>query len=117
MKYRVLDLNGDYTFGRASGNHIKDTPETVAQAVRTRLGLIQGEWFLNTSLGTPYNSKILGAGMVATYDRAIQEVILKTRGVKSLVAYSSSIDPTTRAASVNCTIDTIYGSINVNTGI
>ena len=114
MKYRKLDANGDYTFGQGSANHLKDTPETVAQAVKTRLGLIQGEWFLDTSAGTPYHSRILGAGMVATYDRAIQEVILGTSGVTRLVDYSSHVNPSTRAASVNCTIDTVYGIISVN---
>ena len=109
MMYRKLTENGDYTFGMQGGNFYKNTPEAVAQAVKTRLGLIQGEWFLDTEAGTPYNSQILGAGMVATYDRAIQEVILGTQGVTEIVSYSSSVNSSTRAASVECTINTVYG--------
>lgn len=117
MIYRKLDANGDYTFGLISGNFHKNTPEAVAQAVKTRLGLIQGEWFIDTSAGTPYNSQILGAGTVSRYDAAIQEVILETQGVRGIASYSSGVDPSTRAATINCTIDTVYGQATFQTGI
>lgn len=115
MIHRKLDDNGDMTFGQGPGNFYKDQPEAVAQAVKTRLGLIQGEWFLDINFGTPYNSRILGAGKVTTYDSAIQEVIRTTPGVTRIVAYSSSVDPDTRAATVSCTIDTVYGQATFQT--
>jgi hypothetical protein len=115
MIYRKLDANGDYTFGQQATNFYVNSPEAVAQAVKTRLGLIQGEWFLNVSIGTPYNSQILGAGMVSKYDTAIQDVILNTIGVQRIVSYASQVDPTSRAATVTCTIDTIYGQTTVQT--
>ena len=116
LSYRKLDINGDYVFGKGTANFYVDSPEAVAQAVKTRLALREGDWFLDINYGTPYDSQILGAGKVATYDLAIQEVILNTQGVKSIVSYSSGVDPNTRAAFVSCTIETIYGqaSINVN---
>lgn len=110
MIYRKLDKDGDYTFGLGAGNFYKDQPEAVAQAVKTRLGLIEGEWFLDITAGTPYNSQILGAGMVSRYDHAIQEVILNTVGVTEIVNYYSQVDPTTRAAQITCTINTLYGT-------
>lgn len=109
MIYRKLDANGDYVFGQNTGNFYKDQPEAVAQAVKTRLGLIQGEWFLDITKGTPYNSQILGAGMVSKYDKAIQDIILNTQGVTRIITYKSQVDPSTRAAQVSCTIDTMYG--------
>jgi len=117
MKYRKLDVNGDYTFGLRDGNFHIDTPEAVAQAVKTRLALIQGEWFLDVTAGTPYNSQILGAGTLSKYDQAIQEVILQTNGVIRLTEYSSGVNPVTRAATVNCTIDTVYGQANIQQSI
>jgi len=113
MKYRKLDTAGDYTFGQQGANFYKDTPEAVAQAIQTNLGLIQGEWFLDTTIGTPYQARILGMGRLATYDQAIKETILNTQGVKSILTYSSSYEPTSRAASVTCTVDTVYGQIAV----
>ncbi len=114
MRYRALDQNGDYTFGQNGANILVNSPQTVAQAVRTRLGLIQGEWFLDTTVGTPYNSKILGMGKVSTYDAAIQGVIVGTQGVKRIKSYSSGVDPATRKASINCLIDTVYGETLIN---
>lgn len=112
MIYRKLDANGDFTFGAGRGNFHKNTPETVAQAVKTRLGLIQGEWFLDVSDGVPYDAEILGAGKVSSYDAAIQNVIVNTQGVKGILKYSSGVDPNTRNAQVSCTIDTIYGVVD-----
>ena len=114
MIYRKLDSNGDYVFGLGAGNFYKDQPEAVAQAVKTRLGLIQGEWFLDVNAGTPYDSKILGAGKVATYDAAIQDIISNTQGVRSILVYTSGVDPVKRGAQINCTIDTVYGVTHLN---
>jgi hypothetical protein len=111
MRYRKLDTNGDYTFGQQGANFYKNVPEAVAQAIETNLGLIQGEWFLDTTIGTPYQTRILGMGRLATYDQAIKEVILNTQGVKSILSYSSNYEPTNRAASVICTVDTVYGQL------
>lgn len=110
MRYRKLDANGDYTIGQGDGNFHTDTPEAVAQACKTRLQLRAGEWFLDTRIGTPYDSQILGAGTISKYNFAIQDVITNTIGVKSILAYNSRVDPKTREASVACTIDTIYGT-------
>lgn len=117
MRYRKLDANGDYTFGQGAGNFWRDQPEAVAQAVQTRLGLSQGEWFLDTSAGTPYNSKILGAGTISSYDLAIQSEIANTAGLLSIDEYSSGVDPSTRKAQVNATITTIYGQTSVSSNL
>lgn len=113
LSYRKLDANGDYVFGQNSGNFYVNSPDAVAQAVKTRLALSQGEWFLDISKGTPYNSQILGAGTVGIYDNAIQEVIVNTVGVTRIVNYSSNVDPNTRAAFISCTIDTVFGRVSI----
>jgi hypothetical protein len=114
MRYRKLDLNGDYTFGQQGANFYQNNPDAVAQAIKTNLGLIQGEWFLDVTLGTPYATRILGMGRLTTYDQAIKETILNTLGVKAIVSYSSSYEPSTRRASVSCTINTNYGILISN---
>lgn len=115
MKYRRLDQNGDYVFGQGSNNFIQNTPETVGQAVITRLLLIQGEWFLDNTRGTPYNSQVLGMGKIQSYDYAIQQVIIGTPGVVSIASYSSGLDASTRKATINATINTLYGTTTVQT--
>jgi hypothetical protein len=111
MIYRKLDANGDYTFGKQAGNFYVNTPAAVVQAILTRLKLIQGEWFLDTTEGVDYNDEIIGMGRIATYDAAIQDVILNTQGVNTIDAYASGINTTTRAVAVSCTVDTIYGQV------
>lgn len=113
LEYRRLDENGDYVFGQGKGNFYSNTPEAVAQAVKTRLDLIEGEWFLDTTEGTPYESQILGAGKTNTYDQAIQVRILGTPGVTKLLQYYSEINPVTRKLSVTCEIDTVFGTAEV----
>ncbi len=106
MKYRTLDSNGDYVVGQ----FLVNTPEAVAQAVQTRLLLWKGEWFLDTSDGTPWLQDILGHN--TNYDLEIQERILDTPGVNEIVSYSSSVS-SGRALSVTATLNTEYGQATV----
>ena len=111
MRYRALDENGDYTFGAGPANFLVNTPATVAQSVLTRLRLWQGEWFLDTTVGTPWLQQILDTGRgKALRDLAIQTRVLSTHGVTGINTYASTIDPKTRNMAIEMTITTIYGS-------
>ena len=56
MRNRAMDANGDYQFGR-SGLFLVDSPAGVAQAIKTKLLLAAGEWFLDADEGTPYSTQ------------------------------------------------------------
>lgn len=112
MRYRKLSPTNDYVFGQGAPEFLVDTPETVGQAVRTRLRLSQGEWFLDTTEGTPYATEILGAGTQPLYDSAIKERVLGTTGVTSIDEYASSLSQN-RALSVTMTISTLYGQATI----
>lgn len=117
MKYRKLDSNGDYTLGTPADFHI-NTPAAVAQAVKTRLALWVGEWFLDVTEGMPWNEQVVGKRLRGkNYDAAIRQRILGTDGVSEISDYSSSIDPDTRALSVSCTITTAYGTTQLSTTV
>ena len=107
MKYRSLDVNGDYQLGV----FLVNSPATVAQAVMTRLNLWQGEFFMDTTDGTPYYQDILGRN--TNYDLEIQDRILGTIGVLEITDYSSSV--INRALAISCSINTIYGATTVQT--
>jgi hypothetical protein len=113
MIYRKLDDNGDYVFGKGKGAFLKDSPEAVAQAVKTRLGLFEGEWFLNIAAGTPYYTQILGKGKMTKYDAAIKAVILGTQGVRFIISYASTVNRDSRKLSINCTLQTIYSTLPI----
>jgi hypothetical protein len=117
MRYRALDADGDFSFGLGSANFLVDSPEAVAQLVLTRLRLMTGEWFLDTTEGTPYATEILGSGTSSTRDLAVQERILETQGVTGIADYASVVDPSTRAFTVAATIDTIYGQTTITAAL
>lgn len=106
MRYRSLDLLDDYSIGIAI---LVDSPAAVAQAVKTRIRLFAGEWFLDSNEGLSLK-RIVGERTKSTRDQEIQQRILGTPGVRSLLNYSSTVDTAHRTFTVTATIDTIYGS-------
>lgn len=110
MRVRRLDANHDMTFGRGLGNIAKEA-EAVAQRVKTRLYLLQGEWFLDTDAGVPYLQKIATKPVDLNYAESIlKQTILETEGVDSISNWSASLNRDTRRFSITCTVSTIYGS-------
>lgn len=114
MRYRKLDANGDYTFGHGQLDFYRDAPETVAQAVLTRLRLWAGEWFLDFTDGTPYQAGVLGKHSETEANIVMRERILDTQGVLSLISFSSSLNRDTRQYQIAATIDTVYGTTKLN---
>ncbi|VVE69231.1 bacteriophage protein [Pandoraea pnomenusa] len=111
MRYRKEDADGDYVLGGAAA-FLVNSPEAVAQAVSTRLRLIQGEWFLDKTAGMPWK-QVLGKNTQATADSAIKQCVLGTQGVVEITDYSSEFDADSRALAVTATINTIYGSTTI----
>lgn len=114
MRYRKLDADGDMVFGGGQAAFYRDQPEAPAQAVQTRLALRTGEWFLDTSAGTPWNTKVLGKFTASVRDATLRKRIIGTQGVTEITAYSSTFDPATRKFSVEATISTAYGQTTVS---
>lgn len=110
MRYRQLDAHGDYTVGLP---FFINSPQCVAQAISTRLKLWQGEWFLDTTAGTPWRQSILGRS--SNPDAFIKQAILGTQGVTALVAYSSELDSTQRVLTVSGTVATLFGQASFST--
>lgn len=113
MKYRRLDENSDMSLGHGGADYLTDLPETVAQAVVTRLRLLTGEWFLDLTEGTPYTPAVLGKHTKDSYDMAIRERVFDTQGVTSIMEYESVFDGETRTLTVTIYIDTMYGPIKL----
>ena len=115
MKYRKLDKDGDYQLGHGNLDFYQDSPEAVAQSAMTRLQLWQGQWFIDTTSGTPWLQQILGKRMAV--ESVLRARILGTQGVIELPEMSLKFDPDARRVSVNATIVTAYGSQQLTTEI
>lgn len=115
MRYRALSSEGDYRFGAGSADFLSDV-EAVAQAVRTRLLLFQGEWWEDISIGLPFWQGIAGQNMNTETKRAVdmlvQDRILGTEGVSGIVRFQSEFTED-RRYTVRVTLQTIYGTAEV----
>ena len=110
---RREDTDGDYTFGSGDDTWLINSPEAVAQAVKTRFELWYGQWFLDTTEGTPWIQSVLGKQKPETYNLAIRKRILETRGVKSILSFTTTVNTTTRRVQFFAEIDTLYGTTTV----
>ncbi len=91
-----------------------NSPAAVAQSVETRLRLWLGEFFGDTSAGTPYPQTILGKHSQAEADASIQNQVTSTDNVIDIQKYESTLDPVTRKLSVKLTIDTAFGATQLD---
>jgi hypothetical protein len=104
-------------FGHGLTDFWINVPDAPAQAVLTRLQLWQGQWFLDTSDGTPYRTQVLGKYTGSTRDAAIRARVLGSQGVRAITAYGSQLNRDTRAWAVQVTVKTIYGAATVDIGL
>ncbi|EHL08968.1 hypothetical protein HMPREF0322_00391 [Desulfitobacterium hafniense DP7] len=109
MKYRMMDANGDYRFGKNSQDFYIGS-EAVAQAILTNLKLLQAEWWEDVEAGLPLFQNILGQSGSKTnldsVDLIIRDRILATQGVKAIEEFSSSYEK--RSYRFSCRVSTIY---------
>ncbi|MCR6026752.1 hypothetical protein HLI26_07120 [Salmonella enterica subsp. enterica] len=113
MRYRREDDDGDYTFGRGDDTWLINSPEAVAQAIKTRFLLWYGQWFLDTTTGTPWIQSVLGKQKPEIYNMAIRQRILDTPGVDSIPEFNTTVDSATRRVIFTATVNTIYGTTTV----
>ncbi|MEI9625786.1 hypothetical protein [Phytobacter diazotrophicus] len=113
MRYRREDDNGDYTFGQGDDTWLINSPEAVAQAIKTRFELWYGQWFLDTTEGTPWIQSVLGKQRPEVYNLAIRQRILETAGVNSITAFDTTVNTSTRRVLFTATVETLYGTTTV----
>lgn len=110
MRYRKLDENGDMSFGHRLADFWIDVPDAPAQAVKTRLMLWTGEWYLQPTAGTPWKTEVLGKHTAQFRDLILRARITGTEKVLSILQYYSTVDRDTRHFAVGVEIDTEYGA-------
>lgn len=117
MRYRKLTPTGDYSFGHDQADFFINVPAGVAQAIQTALLLHRGEWFLDATVGMPWETQVLGYNTKSLYDAAIKTLILGVQGVQSILSYSSSLNSSTRNLTVNVILNTIFGPLSQSFGV
>jgi hypothetical protein len=109
MIVRKLSPTGDFTFGASQLNFLNNSPEAVAQVVRTSLLLWLGEWYLDITLGMPWIEGVLGKHNQSMADITIQDFILGVQGVTDITSFTSNDERNERLYTGSVEIDTVYG--------
>ena len=112
MRYRRLTATGDYVFGQGGLDYAADA-DAAAQAVRTKLKLLLGEWWEDTGDGLPLFQQILlqraTADGIQTVDLLIKQRIMEVAEVTNVQITKSSVKD--RQYQADVIIETIYGEI------
>lgn len=113
---RALDQNGDPLQGNGQNNFISDL-QAVAQIIRTRLLLFQGEWFLDQNDGLPLFNRILGSSGSARNIEVITNLVASRIRQTQYVLAVTSIYATfkNRKYVFKATVETQFGSLIVST--
>lgn len=91
-----------------------DKAEQVRQQLLIKLRLFTGEWFLDTEFGTPYLQSILGKQLTLSASiAALRKSILEVEGVTNIAELTYDFSAQNRRLSVNFTVDTPYGQVEV----
>lgn len=81
----------------------------VAQRLRVRLKLQQGEWLLDRNVGFPWLRVFEGKGTERLLEVLLRRAITTCPGVRSLDRFALTVDPRTRLATCTFTVTAITG--------
>lgn len=108
----AMDINTNDIVLSDGGILMIDNAERVAQQILITLRFWYGEWFLNTTEGTPYLEYILVKQPNMAHIRQIlTEQIQSVEGVKSVTNMELTFDQRERHLLVEYTADTDYGLV------
>ncbi len=109
---RVMDpKSGDMMFGKNLDNFCRDA-QACAQNVETKLRTFMGEWFMDTTYGTPWFQDIFVKPLNQPLAEAdIKAVIYSVTGVNEITSFSFDLDSANRTATIRCGLSTIYGTV------
>lgn len=88
---------------------VKDA-EAVGEHAKQRVMTFKGEWFLNSDVGVPWLTQLLGKGYnPALAESIIKSTIRKTGGVSAITSFSVRFNKVRRQLSAfDITVKTIY---------
>lgn len=101
---RLVLVEGDLVFATAG--------QAILQDVWLALGFLQGEWFLDETVGVPMFQKILVKGANLEEIKAIYRAkIVSRRGVKTVLALDLVLDRAARTLKVSFRINSDVGAL------
>lgn len=112
LVYRGLTEDGDMRFGEGQNSQLHAL-DAMKQALKTRLGAVEGEWWEGDDGAIPYfGGSVLGAAVSEkikdTIDLLVINRIMDTVGVIGVTNVESTI--ANRQYHFTCSVQTVYGT-------
>nr|DAO76670.1 MAG TPA: Protein of unknown function (DUF2634) [Caudoviricetes sp.] len=111
MRYRRLGNDGDFLFGGGSNLYLQGAA-AVQQAIKTRIMHWTNEWWEDLNAGTPMN-QILGGRDMDFADKALQERVINTPHVTSILFWESLFNSDNRELKFHIVVDTDFGQVEL----
>ncbi len=112
MTFRQLTSSGDWTFGAGLGNYASQT-QAIALNLQTSVLMWSGDFF--ASLNPWLNWKgLLNTGQQKNLNTSLTSFIAGCYGIMSVQSASVVVNPTTRLAFAQYTVNTVYSTQVVN---
>lgn len=117
ITYRAIDADTyEPLWGQGQSNFISDI-DAVAQAIGTRIRLLQGEWWADLHDGTPLFQSMLGVSGVGKNPSAITlALVARIQGtpfVTGISEITTLFDPPTRAFTFSANVQTQFGVVTL----
>ena len=111
MRFRNLDTNGDWVFGKGRNSYVKDDKALMLN-IKTRLLSFLGDCFFDVDAGIDWWN-LLGEKDVKRLAASVQRIILNSYGVKRIVKLDYSLN--NRALSITASLEFLDGAILTDT--
>lgn len=101
-----LTPSGDISATAGKINLLSTVQEAVVQRLNTKLKTFTGEWFLNTTYGTPYRQQLIGKGLsIQERDALLIDLINDDPDVQRIVYFQSDYTSNNRRYSVKFEVE------------
>lgn len=109
MKFRGLDIDGDWQLGSGLQSYVSDQDATAAD-IGTRLKVFLGECFFALDFGVDWWNLLGARGVQAEQDIVLQcrQMISSCQDVTRINSVVAVEDRDTRALSLEYNVDTVY---------
>jgi hypothetical protein len=111
---RQRTANGDVAYGNGTQNFLVNGA-AVAQIINTTLLLLQGQWWMNTAIGTPLFQQLTSHPITPQAVALIyQQIILGVPFVSGIQQLAVNYNPQARTFSFTATVNTLFGAVPVS---
>jgi hypothetical protein len=93
----ALNTSGDLDLVSRRLRLTEQGAEALAQKLRVRLGLAQGDWFMDRRVGVPYYTDVMGKQPAGAAEALLRGVIMTCPGVAALESFTLTRNTDRRA--------------------